>query len=164
MEHKINELAQSVKALTEMFNVLQQNVQFTVNVILAVLGIAITIAGASLVVLAKYWVNKRVDEELSKIDERIKRTIEDNPQFYWATVKAPPVNNEIMITGLIGQETLTLDFPTKISVLDKFGIERDFQSFFNDKGALVIRLKHFDPRVDGNEVTVNILWLRKIRQ
>lgn len=164
MEQKINELTQRINSLSEMFNVLHQNVQFNITMIITVLAFAVTMAGAALVILAKFWVNKRVDEELGKIDERIKRIIEDNPQFYWATIKATPINNEIEINGLIGQENLTLDFPTQIQVQNKWGMDLNFEATINEKGSLVVKLKQYDPKVDGKEIVVGILWLRKIKQ
>jgi hypothetical protein len=164
MEQKINDLTQRINSLSELFNVLHQNVQFNITLIISVLAFAVTVTGAALVILAKFWVNKRVDEELGKFDERIKRIIEDNPQFYWATIKATPIKNEIEINGLIGQENLTLDFPTQIQVQNQWGMDLNFEATINEKGNLVVKLKNYDPKTDGMVISIGILWLRKRKQ
>lgn len=83
MELVPRDYSYEISNLEKLISTIQANVYFTITIIVAILTLAVGIAGWALSVLAKKWVNERVESELNRIDERIKLQIERNYQLTW---------------------------------------------------------------------------------
>lgn len=71
----IEEIKQQLDFLSEKIDLINANLQFNITTFLAVLALAIAIVGVALVLLVKNIVNKRVEEQLDKKIEEIKKSI-----------------------------------------------------------------------------------------
>lgn len=77
--------ALEIEHLRDLITLVQTNVTFTLTIVVAILGVAIAAAGWALYVLARKWVDERVEKELNVIEEKVKSFSLNNPQFLWAS-------------------------------------------------------------------------------
>ncbi|ACD23819.1 hypothetical protein FDE76_01465 [Clostridium botulinum] len=94
----IEEIKQQLDFLSDKIDLINVNLQFNITTFLAILSIALVIAGTSSVILAKYLFNKRFDIEIKKIDDKIKQMLIDEPPILSVT------NTIISLTLNIEQE------------------------------------------------------------
>lgn len=73
-----------IEYLEKLINVVQQNVNFSLGLTWAILGVVIAAIGVAVYFLVKVWFDSRFKEESEKIDIKIKNYIRDNPQLMWA--------------------------------------------------------------------------------
>jgi hypothetical protein len=67
----MEEITNKLVNLEEKINLINQNTQFSINLFIGILGIAIAIAGVALYKLAKMWVAENVDKELREIRKEL---------------------------------------------------------------------------------------------
>lgn len=162
-------------SLDDKINLINQNVQFNINIMWVILGVVVATSGVALYALAKMWVNKRVESELATIRDSIKRElsielkselkeyIKDNQQFQWASGTSVVYNNEVMINGLIMGKMSAEHLPIKLdvfSVSTNKKIEHDYEVRSDGQtGTLKISLKKFNSLSDGTEVKWDCIWL-----
>ncbi|MFL0197015.1 hypothetical protein ACJDU8_15820 [Clostridium sp. WILCCON 0269] len=84
MPEQMNELLQKVDSLEKQISLVQNNVNFSIGLIWTILGVVVAIIGLALYFLIKMWFNKRFDEEVLKIDNKIKKFVSENPQILYA--------------------------------------------------------------------------------
>lgn len=84
MEQQLKDILSKTEYLEKLINVIQQNVNFSLGLTWAILGVVIAAVGIALYFLVKIWFDSRFKEEAEKIDIKIKNFIRDNPQIMWA--------------------------------------------------------------------------------
>lgn len=67
----MEKLATKVSFLEDKINLINQNSQFNITLMWTIFGVSIAIAGASLVILARSWIDKCVKNELKKINKEV---------------------------------------------------------------------------------------------
>ena len=165
---KSSEVALQIESLKDLIILIQNNVNHNFELLLAVLGITVAVAGAALGILARFWVNQRVDSELSKIKEELrlemKQLIKDNPQFHWAYgVHEAPESKELNI--ILGPKDSDYDlfFPTKLEITTQGSKKLDYDAEIRDGHILHIKLKNLDPKERIEHINWSIIWPNKTR-
>ena len=64
MQQQINDLITKVDYLEKLINTVQQNINFNIAIFIALLTLTAAIIGFALKILAKAWVEKKVENEL----------------------------------------------------------------------------------------------------
>jgi hypothetical protein len=152
----VKDYSKDIETLEKLYESLQQNVYFSIGTIIAILSVALVIAGWALSVLAKSWVNKRVDAELNIIDDRIRKIIKENPTIYYATGTVSSSNGEIVVTGL---KDFNSRYILSIEVWDQNGLHLEKVINHNDLGYLSIKC----PQLSSNNTVVHwaVTWIPK---
>jgi hypothetical protein len=148
-----------ISSLEKLITTIQSNVYFTITIIVALLALAVGIAGWALAVLAKQWVNKRVNEEIGQIDKRIKQLIKENPNVLYASGSFSPLNDgEIIITGLKDFNSNNI---LSVEVWTRDGLHLERIVDHNNKEHLSISC----PQLNGNSQQVSwaVTWIPTIK-
>lgn len=176
-------IADQIKILGEKIDYISQNTQFTINVALIVLTLAIAISGGALFFLSKMWVSKGVKEELGRIKtdlkEEMKEFISINQQYVIKSWDSAPttqykVNGEYThcIPIYAGKDKLIQ--PPFISVYkkNKNGERRAITDFFtvdtiddypSEEGENRIYICLKERRFDGEEYGYIVRWEKDMK-
>lgn len=84
MQIESRDYSYEISSLEKLITTIQSNVYFTITIIVALLALAVGLAGWALAILVKSRVDKKVEEELGIIEEKVKILLKENPQILWA--------------------------------------------------------------------------------
>jgi hypothetical protein len=159
---------EKIEGLKALINAIQQNVNNSINLIIACLGLCIAITGVALGIVVKQLVESKVNKKLSVIQEDIikdiKKDMFDNPQFLWASGNTfVPKSNEVIISGLSNKGgMISLDFPTNLRVrTQKSYKELEIDVILGQKNGFIVNLRNFNREIDGNMIYWEIVWLNQ---
>lgn len=157
-------------SLNEKINLINQNVQYNINLTWTILGVAITIAGIALFTLSKVWVNKRVDEELPKV-------VKANPPIFYYNgklVKAwESYNEEIKYNsmGIISIDCkklniINLDFPIELKLFhvkqEQVSVMDFSKSGYAKEVKNIIKTPILEYKADIKSDSIQIMYERPI--
>lgn len=78
MENQINEVLKEIEYVSNLFELLQSNVDRNLTTMWGALAFVIAASGAALFFLAKMWVNKSVESKLSELKKEIAKDVGNN--------------------------------------------------------------------------------------
>ncbi|MEC1744097.1 hypothetical protein [Schinkia azotoformans] len=156
--------SKDIEFLRGLIETIQSDVQFTVNVSIAVLAVAITIAGWALSVLVRKWVNEKVDQELNK---RLINLLINNPPVFSASGSSnPDANKKIYLSEAIqGIEQLETNNVILLNVnpeqmtFDDFQRKLNAEIHRNENGVVEIEIPEYHQ--NNGLIHWKIVWLRK---
>ncbi|KEF40390.1 hypothetical protein M670_00416 [Schinkia azotoformans MEV2011] len=156
--------SKDIDFLRGLIETIQSDVQFTVNVSIAVLAVAITIAGWALSVLVRKWVNEKVDQELNK---RLINLLKNNPPVFSASGSSnPDVNKKIYLSEAIqGIDQLESENVIMLNVNPEHLTWNDIERKFSPKilrnrdGVVEIEIPEYHE--NNGLIHWKIVWLRK---
>lgn len=120
----IDEIEKQLEYLSDKIDLINTNLQFNIATFLAILALAITITGMALVLLVKNIVNKKVEQELNKIDYRIKVFISKILMEELKEFKEKEVNCKIDKNSLINNTMANIKgFPLDATVANDLAKE-----------------------------------------
>lgn len=148
---------EKISYLEQLINNVQTNVTFTVSVVIAVLGVAVAIAGVALYLIAKSAVSTGIEKGIQDIDRKILKIMSDNPPYHHARGNGTVQRNAFVISGL---SEFNFDLLVSLEVFNRDGKElaRNIQ-FEND--SITVRLLEYDVENDGPIVYWNVVWRNK---
>jgi phosphoserine aminotransferase len=167
--------SKDIETLEKLYESLQQNVYFSINIIIAILSVALVIAGWALSVLAKQWVDKRINQELDLIDKRIKEHINKNPQFYFASgnagtsridaeealklhgIKQMPNSVTLSSFKVHGLKNFSKEKLVSFEVIDSSGNLLDKEINIDNNGVITVTLHK---NIEG-QVSWTAVWLKE---
>lgn len=119
----IEKIQEQLEYLSDKIDLINNNLQFNINMFLAIIGVALVISGGALMILVKNIVNKRVNDELDKIDIRIENITRKIIREELEEFKKREVDNKIDKSRIINncianQEGFVLDARQGKEILD----------------------------------------------
>jgi hypothetical protein len=161
---EILKLSNEVANLKEAVEIFQQNINNNISWFLSGLGLMIAIVGASLIILVRFLVDKRVEKELEIIDQRIKKGIEENPQIRWARGSIGGINldtNKVVeVYNLSGP--IYWQYPTTFLQLQGIRSKRklDYKIISEFPNGFIAEVPDYDKQIDGVSVEWTVIWER----
>lgn len=171
-------IEKQIQILGEKIDYISQNTQFTITIIVAVIGVSIAIAGVALYKLSRAWVNKAVQDELEVIKKELKEESQKfilNNQSYliraWdsAPTTTYKINGEYIscIPVYIGNEQVIQPPIISVYIKNKHGERRSITDYFtvnsvddrpneNDENRIYICIK--EKRLDGEQYEFIAMW------
>lgn len=125
LRKQIDEILIKIEYIEKIIDANQQNIQFTLGLTWAIVGVAIAVLGAAAYFLIKMWVNKRVEVEMQIIKKKINNKL---PQMNYGEF----VSGETITRDSVLVREITVGFkPDKV----KFIVGT--QNLTQDKGAII---------------------------
>lgn len=157
----MDNIGDKISFLEDKINLINQNVQFNINLTWTLFGVIIATAGAALVFLAKILVDKVVKKELSIMEERILKSIKNNPEYInisgetifqiqSGNILENNVLSNIISIGFIIRidEKYNLEFPPRVDI------------YYENRDDHICKLDDFEIFTSKNE-NFNIIKLNK---
>lgn len=162
-----------IESLKDLISTIQSNVNFTITIVISVLAVSVAIAGIALFMLAQMWVNKRVDDEIHIIEDKMKSFSLKNPQILWARGKGVLISSENIGAErqhqyqIIGLTNFSKD---EIIYIDAYYIQNGNKIYIDDYNVLIgndgikVNINHsiiasFNPNID---VHIFLMWSNPI--
>lgn len=137
-------------SLDNKIDLINQNVQFNINLMWTMLSVVVATAGVALYALARMWVNKRVDEALPK-------AIQDNPPvLYFKGILNGIQSIQDRHGNCFSEGIIYIDTKKYGIEYLEFPVELDF--FYYEMREFTIMSKNFEQAIENLGVKVPLEW------
>ena len=181
MQIEPRDFSSEISNLEKLITNIQSNVFFTIGTLIAIIALGIALGGWALKVLARKWVDEKVEQEITKIrndydnlkqelDSVILKKIEDNPQFTYISgdVNNPiPIEGAILLRVSIKDLNVTMDFPNSVELTDENGRRVDYKLETNKKEDknetefTIYGLNGYDKKITGDKLKYKVMWAKE---
>lgn len=147
--NSMNDLLSKIDSLEKQITLVQNNVNFSLTITWTILAVVVAVIGVALYFLAKTWFNYRFTQEASKIDDKIKNYVKENPQVFFEKGTGIAVGT----LNPDGSMKMYMYIGVKNNISENLII---FSEFSLIKGGRKIAIKEDEMRISGQTVCVTV--------